>query len=528
MKTRNWSIRSKIIALLLVPLITLVVLWGFATSLTVPPALNLLNAQTNSDYVGLPGEALITALQRERVLSVVYLGGSNQTPALFQQRARTDEAAAHFRERVSSETMQDAASDLGRRRIAEVVAALDILEPGRGFIDRREVDRSGALGLYNGIIDAAFRLFSAIAALDDHDLARESRTLIALGRAHEVLAQENALVSGVFAAGRFAEDEPSQIIQLIGTQRFLYSEAIAELPDADRVTYQKLTEDQAYVDLRAMENRLVAEAKLGAEVPVKADEWQRAYDSVSAAVRQFELDQGAAVAAHARPVAIVTFVRLGVASVLGLVAILVTILITIRLGRSLIGRLTRLRQAAAGAGRACGCRSWSRRLRRGEEVDVGRGRAAPGVRRRRDRPGRAARSPRCSAPPSSRRSRRPTLRAGLNEVFLNIARRSQTLLHRQLALLDRMERRATEPGRAGGPVPGRPPRHPDAPARRGPGHPGRRGARPGLAQPGAARRRDPRRGLRGRGLRAGRHLDAWRTRLSSVGRSATSSTCSPS
>ena len=37
------------------------------------------------------------------------------------------------------------------------------------------------------------------------------------------------------------------------------------------------------------------------------------------------------------------------------------------------------------------------------------------------------------------------VRKGLNEVFLNIARRSQTLLHRQLALLDRMERRQTDP-----------------------------------------------------------------------------------
>ncbi|WP_433604362.1 sensor histidine kinase [Dactylosporangium sp. CA-139114] len=33
----------------------------------------------------------------------------------------------------------------------------------------------------------------------------------------------------------------------------------------------------------------------------------------------------------------------------------------------------------------------------------------------------------------------------MNEVFLNIARRSQTLLHRQLALLDGMERRTHEP-----------------------------------------------------------------------------------
>jgi len=38
-----------------------------------------------------------------------------------------------------------------------------------------------------------------------------------------------------------------------------------------------------------------------------------------------------------------------------------------------------------------------------------------------------------------------TLRRGISEVFLNIARRSQALLHRQLTLLDRMERRTTSP-----------------------------------------------------------------------------------
>ncbi len=38
------------------------------------------------------------------------------------------------------------------------------------------------------------------------------------------------------------------------------------------------------------------------------------------------------------------------------------------------------------------------------------------------------------------------LRRGISDVFRNLARRSQSLLHRQLALLDAMERRATEPG----------------------------------------------------------------------------------
>src|SRR5262249_31194393 len=36
------------------------------------------------------------------------------------------------------------------------------------------------------------------------------------------------------------------------------------------------------------------------------------------------------------------------------------------------------------------------------------------------------------------------LRRGVRDVFLNLARRSQALLHRQLGLLDTMERRTTE------------------------------------------------------------------------------------
>ena len=38
------------------------------------------------------------------------------------------------------------------------------------------------------------------------------------------------------------------------------------------------------------------------------------------------------------------------------------------------------------------------------------------------------------------------LRRGVSDVFRNLARRNQALLHRQLGLLDGMERRADEPG----------------------------------------------------------------------------------
>jgi signal transduction histidine kinase len=443
MNTRNWSIRSKITALLLVPLLALVVLWGFATSLTAPPAINLLNFRTTSENVGQPAEILMTELQRERRLSLVYLGGTGGLPALDDQRARTDEAAASFRRTAGDSDTQDAASELARRRIGELFDALTLLPSGRAFIDRRELDRPGALGLYTGIIDVAFRMYQPLTDVSDPNLARESRTLTALARARELLAQEDALVSGAIVAGRFGEDEASQVIQLIGMQRYLYADAIAELPGADRARYQVLTEDQPFVRLRQMEERLLDEARAGEAVPVDARQWQAAYEAVVAAVRDFEVAQGKAVAERAEPVALGIVLRLALAGILGLVAVVVAVLLSVRIGRSLVVRLTGLRRAALDmAGQRLP--DIVGRLRRGETIDVAA--EAPPLEYGTDeigQLGRAFTEVQLTAVRSA--VDEADLRKGLSDVFLNIARRSQTLLHRQLALLDKMERRTSEP-----------------------------------------------------------------------------------
>ncbi|HYN94520.1 MAG TPA: nitrate- and nitrite sensing domain-containing protein, partial [Pilimelia sp.] len=444
MSTRNWSIRSKITALLLAPLLALVVLWGFATSLTVPPALDLLDFNAAAEKVADPAEVLITELQRERRLTLVYLGGTAGTlPALDQQRGRTDEAVAAFRARTDDQDAREAVSPLAGRRIAELTTSLDVLPSGRTFIDRREVDRAGALGLYNGVIEAAFRLFPPLVAVGDQELARESRTLIDLRRARELLAQQDALIAGAWAAGRFGEGEPGQLIQLIGTQRFEYAEAIVELPDAKRAAYQRLTEQDAFVRLRSMEDTLVARARSGGPVPIDGPTWEAIYSGVSADVRELEIDQATAVRERAEPVAVTIVVRLALAGILGLIAVIATLIISLRIGRSLVTRLTGLRRAALTmAGERLP--SVVGRLRKGEKIDVAA--EAPPLEYGTDeigQVGRAFSEVQRTAVQSA--VDEAALRKGLSDVFLNIARRSQTLLHRQLSLLDKMERRTTEP-----------------------------------------------------------------------------------
>ncbi|MFD0785788.1 hypothetical protein ACFQZ8_17940, partial [Micromonospora azadirachtae] len=86
MRTRDWPIRSKLTALVVVPVTALLALWIFATTLTFGPALDLLAARTFLYDLGRPGEVVVAELQRERRLTVVQLAGTEPLGALTEQR----------------------------------------------------------------------------------------------------------------------------------------------------------------------------------------------------------------------------------------------------------------------------------------------------------------------------------------------------------------------------------------------------------------------------------------------------------
>ncbi|MGW4502149.1 sensor histidine kinase, partial [Micromonospora sp. NPDC004336] len=442
MNTRDWPIRSKLTALVVVPVTALLALWIFATTLTFGPALDLLAARTLLYDLGRPAETVVAELQRERRLSVVQLAGRGVASELAEQRQRTDRAVAELRRRVGGEELRDAADDLLDARVDQLVTALEALPAGRGFIDRREVDRAGAVGLYSGMITSAFQAFSAMANLPDRDLNREALAVTALGRSRELLGQTDALLAGAFTAGRFGEGEHTQVVQTVANQRFLAEGAVADLPDAERVAFQRLTEGAAFTRLRAMQDTLVDRGS-STRPAVDPARWQADHETVQQALREFELAQAEGLAERSVPSAVRILVRLGAAGVLGLVAVVVSVLVALRVGRSLAHRLTGVRTAALDMAEHR-LPDVVARLRRGEQVDVAR--EAPPLEYGADEIGQVARAF-TEVQRTAVRSAvdEVTLRRGLNEVFLNIARRSQGLVHRQLALLDRMERHTEDP-----------------------------------------------------------------------------------
>ncbi|MGN9911653.1 sensor histidine kinase [Phytohabitans sp. LJ34] len=432
--------RTKIVALLL----SLFALWAFAAYVTLREGLNLLSVSTLDSKVAQPGDALIPELQKERRLSLVYLAdpGTPQREALAAQRARTDEARAAFEASARDSSVGALGSDELEKDIDEVYRQLAELGGARDAIDRRTVAREPAATAFTDVLSAIFAAYDSLATLDDKEIAKDVRALIELVRARELLSQEDAWVAGVLATGRFAAGEHQELVQFVGAQRFYADLAASGLPDEYRASYDETVGGSAFNTLRAMEDRLVRTNGTSASLPVSPAEWDAVTDSVLAEYQEMIVTSGDDIVDRAMPVAIAVVVRLVLAGGLGLLAVIASIIVSITTARALVRQLERLRTAA-----------WDlantrlpgvvERLREGEKVDVAA--ESPPLTFGNDEIGQVGQAINAVQETAIRAAvDQAELRHGVRDLFLGLARRNQALVHRQLKVLDEIERRETD------------------------------------------------------------------------------------
>ncbi|MEU0456034.1 ATP-binding protein, partial [Streptomyces sp. NPDC006129] len=133
----------------------------------------------------------------------------------------------------------------------------------------------------------------------------------------------------------------------------------------------------------------------------------------------------------------------GAAVLLGLAAVAASLIISVRIGRGLVVELVSLRNSALEIARRK-LPEAMRKLRAGEEIDV-RAEAPPGPPAE-DETAQVAEALGTVHRAALRAAvERAELASGISGVFVNLARRSQILVHRQLSLLDSMERRSDDP-----------------------------------------------------------------------------------
>ncbi|GAA2383991.1 hypothetical protein Cme02nite_69720 [Catellatospora methionotrophica] len=439
MSSRTSNLRAKIAFLLA----SLAALWAFAAFVTMREGLNLFWISTLDQEVGRPTDSLVAALQAERRISAVVLaaGDTAQRSELATARATTDAAAARFRESVRGTTAGWAATPVAERNIAELGAMLDGLGPVRADVDQRTGERAGAVAYYTKTIGVGYRIFATIASFDDQAINDQLSHLLIMSRGRELLSQEDALMSGVLAAGRFSAADAAEFARLVGAQRNIRATGLEGLPD-DQAIYQPVLEGPALTRLEQVEDLVVARARANEAPPVDAAEWRAAFDPALSALAQLDIDLAEATIVRAKGPTILVIVRLILAAGLGLIAVVASIVLSITTARAIVTQLRLLRDAAdeLATSRLPGV---VRRLRAGEEVDVVA--EAPPLAFGNDEIGQVGQAFNAVQETAIRATvEQAELRRSVRDLFLSLARRSQTLVHRQLTMLDAMERRATD------------------------------------------------------------------------------------
>ena len=104
MSLRLRSIRQRIILLVLVPVLSLIGLYAFATSITASAAINLARTDTLKNATGVPTGAFLSAINIERPLAMVYLSSPSAAnlAALRAQGPKTDAVVAALRAALTS------------------------------------------------------------------------------------------------------------------------------------------------------------------------------------------------------------------------------------------------------------------------------------------------------------------------------------------------------------------------------------------------------------------------------------------
>lgn len=444
MRFRGKSIRRKIVALLLVPLVSLTAIWGFATVLTGREAEDLFNVSDVVEKIGYPMEDTVRVLQQERRQTLVYLADPRAADGLAdlrRSRTATDKAVAEIRKNSKNPDVRDAMGDGTGESLGAVLDAFDGIEALRRSVEDGTVDRAQTLDLYNHLVDPCYVLLGNLHVVDNAEMDKQYRALVNLARARELLSREDALLGSALIVGKLTRGESRDISDLVAQRSLMYDVNLPLLPSSDRGRYERFWKNAATAPLRVAEQDAVSSAD-GRPGEVTAQSWDTFAGSVLDKLGTLNDQASDRYQDRVRPVAVGVIAKAAVAGVLGLVALLLSLFLSVRVGRALIRDLRQLRLEAH---EASGLRlpSVMRRLSAGEQVDVET--EVPRLEYDKNEIGEVGQAlntlQRAAVEAAVKQAE---LRAGVSEVFVNLARRSQVLLHKQLTLLDTMERRTED------------------------------------------------------------------------------------
>jgi Nitrate and nitrite sensing len=447
MRSRGRSIRLRIYFLVAIPLVAMAGLLAYVVGTSVYNAISLDRVPNLINASGIPAAKFGVFVESERAAAVVYLFEPTAANRAAYQAAiaATNKVEPAFNAAMSSPAVAGTESAAGAKQIQAIFSGLKQLPTLRSAIQARVISPLAALAAYSQGMAATTKLFliqtNSVVATDQLGPAIG---LIATVQAREALSQEYALLAGMLAGHRAAPADRVAFTKLAAARLANLQHAENLLGPADLAAYNapKAGSGAMQQDLATIEQAIAAGTPVS-KLPVTAAQWQATAGALLTDYFNGGVAVSQAVLVADHQISHAAWVRVAAVSVVGLLGLLITILVTTLVAREIIRRLSGLERNALQLAEVQ-LPDVVGRLRRGEDVDVPA--EAPPLEACEDEIGQVSQAfnqvQRTAIEAAVDQAR---LRRGVSAVFRNLARRSQSLLHRQLSLLDAMERRADDP-----------------------------------------------------------------------------------
>ena len=437
---RNWSLPVKLAAVLLVPTIFVITLGVLRIVEQTETARSYDGVQ---QAVALEGDSarLLAALDAERRGAAVFLA-TNRAGGFGPVQERVDDTNDKFARLRSTYESANSVDEQTRSSYGEASSAIGQLDRLRDDVRNGGVDPAGAISRYTDATSAVLTFDESLTReAADPSIAGLSNGLFALSVVREQDAYVQAVVASAIAGGRI--DAPS--IDQARNATLRRSIAVDEFRSAVGTDNAALADAVVGPDVDARDRLaqvVLGRGSAGLPLQVSAQDWdatsnavQEKVTAVSDQLRERLQSNAASLQNGARNAA-------GVASVVLLLALMAGAAVVFFVTRSLLRPLRLLRRTALDVAERR-LPAAVRSLREGEAPDTEVSRTPIETR---EEIGQVARAfDQVHEQAVRLAAEQAGLRTAFNSIFVNLSRRSQALVERQLRLIEQLENKEEDP-----------------------------------------------------------------------------------
>ncbi|MEV4014292.1 nitrate- and nitrite sensing domain-containing protein [Nonomuraea angiospora] len=458
MALRNWRVRTRLITLIAIPTLVAVVLGALRVGISISSAEQNQRISNVGTLVAQLGE-LSREMALERDLSAYYVASDRAAAQLEQltaQRRIVDSSVQ--RTNATATEVEDSLSDLGRRKLAVVRIRLTQLASLRATVSgpNAQLPPLPTMEKYSEVIAETLQLYDEVAqGSTDEQLISTSAALRAVARSEEEAAKLRGLLTIALVKGAFEEPEHQAFLDARSNRESERASfrAVATLAQRqfhdNTVASVEVGRGEFYINRAVfLTNAGLPLRRLDTSTSNDVTLWFNAIsDTVDRlhTVQRALLEQvgtrSADIQSSDRSAATLNIIILAV-------LLLLVLAITAVMARSLVRPLRRLRRDALMIA--------SQRLPelvrqlRNSEIDTKAIQVPPIAISSKDEIGEVARAfdevHREAVRLAGEEAR---LRANVNAMFVNLSRRSQTLVERQITLIDGLEQGEQDEQRLG-------------------------------------------------------------------------------